>query len=139
MCNQIRYSLEERAPEAEVQPACARHGIDLTLWSPLAGGLLAGRSAAARPIAGNQRWGGQGFSGQQIALAGQVEDLARQWGHDPDQVALAWLLSRPAVASAIVGAKSVEEIAIDIPAADLDLQVAQLEELGALTAPGARR
>ena len=58
-----------------------------------------------------------------------VERLSQDWGLPPYQVSLAWLLSRPAVASAIVGAETVEELTANASAAEVVLEQAQLDEL----------
>jgi 1-deoxyxylulose-5-phosphate synthase len=67
-----------------------------------------------------------------IAVAREVERLSRTWGLAPYQVALAWLLSRPAVASAIVGAETIDELRANATAADVALEPAQLDALTAL-------
>jgi Aldo/keto reductase family len=61
-----------------------------------------------------------------------VERLSQDWGLRPHQVSLAWLLSRPAVASAIVGAETVEEITANASVADVVLEQAQLDALTTL-------
>jgi 1-deoxyxylulose-5-phosphate synthase len=85
-----------------------------------------------RDVSGDQRFAGAGFTGTEIALARQVERLSRSWGLAPYQVSLAWLLSRPAVASAIVGAETVAELQSNATAADLKLEQSQLDTLTAL-------
>jgi len=60
--------------------------------------------------------------------------LSQEWGLQPYQVSLAWLLSRPAVASAIVGAETAEEVTANATAADVTLDQAQLDALTALPA-----
>jgi aryl-alcohol dehydrogenase-like predicted oxidoreductase len=82
-----------------------------------------------RDVSGDQRFAGAGFTDTEIALARQVERLSRTWELAPYQVSLAWLLSRPAVASAIVGAETVEELHANATAADLKLEQSQLETL----------
>lgn len=59
------------------------------IFSPLAGGLLAGSDAARRPLAGAQRWGGPAFMQEQLAIAERLDGLAHEWGHPPAQLALA--------------------------------------------------
>ena len=63
-----------------------------------------------------------------------MERLSQEWGLQPYQVSLAWLLSRPAVASAIVGAEAAEEVTANATAADVSLDQAQLDALTALPA-----
>jgi aryl-alcohol dehydrogenase-like predicted oxidoreductase len=135
VCNQVSYSLAGRAVERELVPACLRFGVSLVIFSPLAGGLLAGVAAAERPRGGAQRWGGPAFSPEQIAIAHRLDGLARAWGLPPAQLALAWLLSRPAVASAVIGPETVAELEANAPAADLLLNAEQLAALDAISHP----
>jgi aryl-alcohol dehydrogenase-like predicted oxidoreductase len=69
-----------------------------------------------------------------IAVARKLDRLAREWGLGMQQVSLAWLLSRPAVASVIVGAETVGELLANAAAADVDLTQVQLDAVSALTA-----
>jgi aryl-alcohol dehydrogenase-like predicted oxidoreductase len=79
-------------------------------FGPLHGGLLAGTQVEEREFSGDKRFGGSGFTGTELEVGRAVERLSQDWSLQPYQVSLAWLLSRPAVASAIVGAETVEEI-----------------------------
>ena len=67
-------------------------------------------------------------------MARELDRLAREWGLGMQQVSLAWLLSRPAVASVIVGAETAEEIVANASAADVELTPEQLDTVSALTA-----
>ena len=82
-CNRIAYSLANRAAEQEMLPACRRFGGGVTVFSLLAGGLLAGPAMRQRPIAGGLRWGGGGFRARQVALAERLEVLAGESGQSP--------------------------------------------------------
>ena len=86
-----------------------------------------------RDIAGDKRYGGPGFTEAEIAIARELDRLAREWNLGMQQVSLAWLLSRPAVASVIVGAETTEELAANASAADVELTTEQLEAVSALT------
>src|SRR5687768_15809358 len=101
--------LVDRAAEHELAATCQQFGLSLVPFAPLHGGLLAGLDVLDSEVQGDRRFGGAGFSDAEVAVAREVERLSRDWGLRPAQVALAWLLSRPAVASAIVGAETVEE------------------------------
>ena len=107
---QVKYNLIDRAAERELAPACEMFGLSIVPYAPLHGGLLADLAVLDRDVAGDQRFGAAGFSDAEIALARKVDALAREWGLTPYQVSLAWLLSRPAVASVIVGAETVDEL-----------------------------
>ena len=74
----------------------------------------------------------------EIGIAREVDRLSRDWGLTAYQVSLAWLLSRAAVSSVIVGAETVDELNANATAADVQLDTAQLDALTALAAePGA--
>ena len=75
-----------------------------------------------------------GFTETELEIVRAVERLSQDWSLPPYQISLAWLLSRPAVASVIVGAEAVKEITANATAADLKLEQAQLDALTALRA-----
>jgi len=133
-CVQVRYSLLDQRVAPELVPMCARFGLPVVAFSPLAGGLLAGRAAAGRQFAGERRWGGGGFTDQQRGAAARVEELAGRWGHPVHRVALGWLLAQPVVASAIIGVEHPAELAASLAALDLTLDPDQLAALGAIGA-----
>lgn len=133
VCAQVKYSLLDRDAERELAPACERFGLSIVPYGPLHGGLLADLTVLDRPIAGDQRYGGPGFSEAEVAVARELARLAREWGLGMQQVSLAWLLSRPAVASAIVGAETADELRANASAADIDLTAEQRDAVSALT------
>jgi aryl-alcohol dehydrogenase-like predicted oxidoreductase len=134
VCAQVKYNLIDRAAERELAPACVRFGLSIVPFGPLHGGLLASTQVQQRGIHGDQRFGGPGFTERELEIGRTVERLSQEWGLQPYQVSLAWLLSRPAVASAIVGAENVEEVTANATAADVILEQAQLDALTALRA-----
>jgi 1-deoxyxylulose-5-phosphate synthase len=75
---------------------------------------------------------GPGSPEAELEIGRTVERLSQDWGLRPYQVSLAWLLSRPAVASAIVGAETVEELTANASAADVLLEQDQLDALTTL-------
>ena len=133
VCAQVKYNLIDRAPERELGPACVQFGLSLVPYGPLHGGLLAGMQVLEREVQGDMRFSGPGFSEAELRVGRAVEQLSREWGLLPPQTSLAWLLSRPAVASAIVGAETVDELTVNASAADVVLEQAQLETLTALS------
>jgi len=135
---QVKYNLIDRAAERELGPACQQFGLSIVPYAPLHGGLLADLAVLDRDVAGDQRFAGPGFTDAEITLARDVERLSRGWELAPYQVSLAWLLSRPAVASVIVGAETADELTANATAADVELEPAQLDALTALaTEPAA--
>ncbi len=106
VCVQVKYNLIDRAAEDELAPARQRFGLSLVPFGPLHGGLLGGLQVQEREFAGDKRFGGSGFTDTELDIGRAVQRLSQEWGLQPYQVSLAWLLSRPSVASAIVGAES---------------------------------
>jgi aryl-alcohol dehydrogenase-like predicted oxidoreductase len=129
---QVKYSLLDRAAERELAPAGEQFDISIVPYAPLHGGLLADLAVLDREVFGDQRFGAAGFSDPEIAVAREVDRLAREWGLGMHQASLAWLLSRPAVASLIVGAENVAELRANASAADVQLSAEQLDTLTAL-------
>ncbi|MCI9887782.1 aldo/keto reductase [Micrococcales bacterium 31B] len=130
---QVMYSLLDRSAEKELAPACTRFGLSIVPYAPLHGGLLADLQVLDRAVAGGKRYGGPGFSDGEIAVARELDRLSREWGLGMQQVSLAWLLSRPAVASVIVGAETPGEVRANALAADVELTAEQLDVVSALT------
>ena len=120
VCVQVKYNLIDRAAEQEMAPACQQFGLSIVPFGPLHGGLLAGPRSWSGKSSGDKRFGGPGSPQHELAIGRDVERLSHDWGLRPHQVSLAWLLSRPAVASAIVGAETVDEITANASAADID-------------------
>jgi len=130
---QSLYHLIERRVELEVIPACCAYGVGLVVWSPLAGGLLGGgssdadgrrQSEAIRRAAAARR--------DQLA---RFDDLCRALGAAAGVVALAWLLHREAVTSAIVGPRTRDQFAYALRAADLSLDADALARIDAIFPP----
>lgn len=109
--DQVQYSLAARFCEEDLVPVAAREGVSLMAWSPLAGGYLTGkyRPGAPRPE-GRRRAPGAGFP--QVAetrldgLLKVLDAVGRLEGLTPAQAALGWVLGRPQVACAVVGART---------------------------------
>ncbi|SDQ94593.1 Predicted oxidoreductase [Pseudarthrobacter chlorophenolicus] len=133
VATQVKYNLIDRKTERELAPACEEFRVSIIPYAPLHGGLLADLRVLDRGISGDQRFAGSGFTSGEIKTARELDRLSREWGLALNQSSLAWLLSRPAVASAIVGAESVKELRANASAADVDLDKDQLAAITALT------
>jgi len=114
---QPSYSLADRVPEAELIPCCLDQGVGLIAYFPLAGGLLTGKyRVGEEPPAGSRAVTTPGFGQrllkdtQRMALAEGVAAVARELSVTPSQLALAWLIHQPGVASAIAGATRAEQV-----------------------------
>jgi 1-deoxyxylulose-5-phosphate synthase len=133
---EMPYSLVDRRVERDVVPACQAFGVSLTAYSPLGEGLLTGRFTPGGPGSEEpppvRHGAGHRFPEARLAVAERLVELGRTWGHAPARLALAWLLSRPAVASAIVGPETITQLEDLVPAAELTLTEEQTQALDEL-------
>ncbi|MET1088728.1 MAG: aldo/keto reductase, partial [Arthrobacter sp.] len=143
---QPQYSLLVREIESEIVPASLDAGIGLLPWSPLGGGWLSGKYKKDQPPTGATRLGENPKRGMEAwqarndnprtwAVIAAVEDIAKAHGVSASQVALAWLADRPAVTSVILGARTTEQLADNLAAADLQLTLDETEKLTQASAP----
>jgi aryl-alcohol dehydrogenase-like predicted oxidoreductase len=135
---QNHYNLLYREEEREMIPLCAKEGVGLMPWSPLARGLLAGarrgvtdRESTVRAATDSY---GHGLYDDQVNwdIVAAVRWVADGRGVPMAQIALAWLLSRPQVAAPIVGATKLHQLEEALGAVSLELSQ---EEIGLLEAP----
>jgi aryl-alcohol dehydrogenase-like predicted oxidoreductase len=138
---QIYYSLQARDAEYELIPAAVDQGLGVLVWSPLAGGLLAGRyRRGVRPSGGSRQlteWNEPPVYDQE-RLYDTVEvlvSIGEDRGVSPAQVALAYLLGRPAVTSLVIGARTGEQLADNLAAAELTLTAEERARLDDASAP----
>jgi aryl-alcohol dehydrogenase-like predicted oxidoreductase len=138
---QIYYSLQSRDAEYELIPAAVDQGLGVLVWSPLAGGLLTGRYRRdQRPDSGSRQltdWNEPPVYDQD-KLHDTVDVLVSvgdEHGVSAARVALAYLLAKPAVTSLVVGARTSEQLADNLAAADLELSPADIERLDKVSAP----
>ena len=126
--SQPQYSMLWRKPETTAFPACARHGIANLAFSPLAHGVLSGKYKPGQPpppdsrAANDQMNMFMGTAGRHyrsdllLAAVEQLKPIAADLAITMPQLALAWILRRPEVASAIIGASRPDQIADNVRA-----------------------
>jgi aryl-alcohol dehydrogenase-like predicted oxidoreductase len=138
---QIYYSLQAREAEYELIPAAVDQGLGVLVWSPLAGGLLSGKyRRTSQPPAGSRQlteWNEPPVYDQE-ALYDTVDvlvEIGAARGVSAAQVALAYLLAKPAVTSLVIGARTGEQLADNLAAADLRLTEAEMTRLDRVSAP----
>jgi aryl-alcohol dehydrogenase-like predicted oxidoreductase len=127
--SQPQYSALWRAPEAEVIPLCERNGISQIVWSPLAQGVLTGkyRPGEAPPADSRaknskmNRFIRQWLTDEILEAVDRLRPVADGAGLTMSQLALAWVLRRPNVASAIIGASRPEQVRENVAAAGVTL------------------
>src|SRR3954447_18898349 len=141
--SQPQYSILWREPEREVFPLCAANGISQIVWSPLAQGALTGKykpgeappigSRAASPDMG---WAMDRFRDDDVLEAVQgLQPIADGLGITMAQLALAWVLRRHEVASAIVGASRPEQVEDNAAASGIELDEATLSAIDEAVSP----
>jgi len=121
---QNNYSILHREPEAEVLPACDRLGVAFLPYFPLANGLLTGKYRRGEPPPAGTRLAGMDdqqaaglLTPESLEKVASLGDLAAESGHSVLELAIAWLLLRPAIASVIAGATRPEQVKANVAAA----------------------
>jgi aryl-alcohol dehydrogenase (NADP+) len=143
---QPQYSLLVREIESEVVPASLDAGIGLLPWSPLGGGWLSGKYKRDQPPAGATRLGENPERGMEAwkarnsdprtwEVVAEVEEMAGRYGVSASQVALAWLADQPAVTSVILGARTTDQLADNLAAAELRLTEGEMLRLSEVSRP----
>jgi aryl-alcohol dehydrogenase-like predicted oxidoreductase len=144
VCEQPPYSLLVRGVERDVLPACERYGMGVIPWSPLAGGWLSGRyrKGAELPeslrkdripwrydmsLVENQR---------KLDAAEALAQLAEEAGLSLIHLAIAFVIRHPAVTSAIIGPRTMEQLESQLGAAEVELSDDVLDRIDAIVAPG---
>jgi aryl-alcohol dehydrogenase-like predicted oxidoreductase len=138
---QIHYTLEAREAEYELLPIAVDQGVGVMVWSPIAGGLLSGKHrrdqatpAGTRQLAGwneppirdeNRLWN----------IVDVLVDIGAARGVSAAQVALAWLLTRPGIATLVVGGRSEAHFRDNIAAVELKLGADELARLDEVSRP----
>jgi len=138
---QIYYSLQGREAEYELIPLAVDQGLGVLVWSPLAGGLLSGKyRRGQQPPEGSR--GLTDWNEPPVYDPDGLYDIievlvkiAEQRGVSAAQVALAYTLAKPAVTSLVIGARTDEQLADNLAAADLTLSDDERSQLDAASAP----
>jgi aryl-alcohol dehydrogenase-like predicted oxidoreductase len=126
------YNLLTRWVEIELAPACEHYGLGIIPWSPLHGGLLGGVIRKEREGARRTRGRAAEALERHRDQVEAYEDLCADLGEEPATVALAWLLTRPAVTGPIVGPRTLDQLDGAVRALDLTLDadtLARLDEI----------
>lgn len=114
-CYQPQYSLVVRDIEEEIIPVCQLKGLGVVVWSPLGGGFLTGKYKPGERTATGTR-SAEGWAYPQRYFAANADEtlaellkVAQELGRSPAQVANRWVIEQPAITSAIIGARTVEQ------------------------------
>ena len=134
------YNLLDRRIENELIPLAQQYGLAILPWSPLAGGILAGRYDEGIPDGSRATRAGKFFtdrmSNQGIEVARQVGRLAQARGITTAQYALLWCMQQPGVTAPIIGPRTLQHIQDFLPVMDMTLSAEESQQFDALVHPG---
>jgi aryl-alcohol dehydrogenase-like predicted oxidoreductase len=138
---QIHYSLQARDAENELVPISIDQGIGILVWSPLAGGLLSGKYRRNRQVPEGTRhfnnWGEPPIHDENklFDIIEALVEVADGRKVSAAQIALAYLVGRPAVSSVIIGARTEKQLTDNLAAANVALTVEERSRLDAVSQP----
>jgi aryl-alcohol dehydrogenase-like predicted oxidoreductase len=134
---QTPYHLLDRQIERELLPMAGSYGVGITVWSPLAGGMLTGkyRRDGQNPrdvrlsAQATDDWTKRHFKPAAFDVVEMLEVIAQEHGVEAVQIALAWILVNPAVSSVVLGARTVGQLEAQIKSLEVKLTVDDLARL----------
>jgi aryl-alcohol dehydrogenase-like predicted oxidoreductase len=146
---QPQYSLVTRSIEAEILPVCRRHGLGTAIYSPLAGGVLAGRyrrdadpgpgtrmsKLMSMPQPAARQWASRLLSERNLTIADEVASVADRLGTTPTAVALSWAAAQQGVTSVIIGPRSQDQLEQNLAGIGLRLPADDLAHLTQISQP----
>jgi aryl-alcohol dehydrogenase-like predicted oxidoreductase len=121
------YNLFERLPELELLPTAKDLDMGVLVWSPLEGGLLAEDALGAK--SGRRAERAASLTPEQRQQIQEYSDLCKELGESESNVALAWVLSNPAITAPIIGPRTVEQLEEAVHAVDIKLSDETLKRL----------
>ena len=145
VCEQPPYSILVREIERSLLPTCRRYGMGVIPWSPLAGGYLAGRYRKGAEIPADSRLGRDGrlederqllVHERRLDAVEELHKVAADAGVSLTHLAMAFVLEHPAVTSAIIGPRTMEQLDDLVAGADVRLDTAVLDRIDEIVPPG---
>jgi len=139
-CLQPLYNLIDRGCDAELLSLCRAKGVGVIAWSPLAGGWLTGKyrgghSGEARLADTGNPALGSGALVDRDKILDKLLEVAEKLGRTPAQVALRWVMDQEGVTSAIIGARTLEQLDDNLEAANLELGFEIWKDLDRVSRP----
>lgn len=137
-CVQPMYNLVKRQTEVEILPMAAAERLAVLPYSPLGGGLLSGKyGSSTRPASGrivdNALYRARYRDEEAFAVAERFTAFARERGHEPAALAVAWVAGHPAVTAPLIGARSVAQLEGSLAALRIDMTPELRDEISALS------
>jgi len=139
VCLQPQYSLVVRDIEREILPLCQEEGLGVAVWGPLGGGFLSGKyrrgekpPEGTRIAAAKEDWEeawSRRATEKNFGILDAVREIGSSRGKSCAQVALAWVLAQPGITSAIIGARTLEQLEDNLGSVGWDLTSEELEAL----------
>jgi voltage-dependent potassium channel beta subunit len=132
---QPRYNMLDRHIEDAIMPTCARYGMGIVVWSPLAQGILTGKYNEGAPPGSRgaeTMWLAGHLNENNLSKTRQLTSLAKEAGMTLSHLALGWILRRPEISSAIVGATNVAQLTENVAASDVTLSDNLMAEISAI-------
>ncbi|MFX0106963.1 MAG: aldo/keto reductase family protein [Candidatus Hodarchaeota archaeon] len=129
------YNMLQRHIELEIMKVAKTHGMGFTVFSPLAGGLLTGKYNDGVPEgsrATTTQFVRRDLTDENLAKSRKLGEIASSLDISTSQLALAWILRRPEISSAIIGATRPEHVVENVKASDVELSVDILEQIEAV-------
>ena len=129
---QPRYNMLDRHIEPEIMPTCARLGMGLVVWSPLAMGMLTGKYNDGVPPGSRgatSEWLRNTITDENVEKSRRLMAIAGDLGITAGQLALAWVLRRPEISSAITGATRPEHITSNVAACGIELDSSTIDAI----------
>jgi aryl-alcohol dehydrogenase-like predicted oxidoreductase len=147
--SQSQYSLLARSIEAEILPTCGQHGIGTLVWSPLGGGVLAGRyrpgetpgsdtrigRLRASPMPAARSWAEGMLNERNLTIASEVAGIASGFDASPAGVALAWATRQPGVTAVIIGPRTLGQLQDNLAGFSISLPPDVLTRLSEISGP----
>lgn len=130
--SQNYYSLVGRDLEYEILPACKDLGLGIMVWSPLAGGFLAGSAEENRRAAFpmppvDSRYG--------FEILDKIKEIAKKHDATPAQISIAWLLHQSGISSVLTGASNIEQLTDNLRSVSIELNDDDLDVLNKVSQP----
>ncbi|KPL76990.1 aldo/keto reductase [Ornatilinea apprima] len=138
VCLQPMYNLVKRQAEVELLPMAQAEGLGVIAYSPLGGGLLSGKyDQTHRPEDGrlmtNKMYMARYKDDWMYAAAGDLNAFARQNGWEPAALAVAWVMSHPAITAPIIGARNVRQLESSLKSLEIEMTTELRERVSAFT------
>jgi aryl-alcohol dehydrogenase-like predicted oxidoreductase len=139
---QSPYNLLDRRIENELVPMCQAQGLGILTWSPLAHGMLAGRYADVEQVPADSRASLRGgiyaerITARGIEVGNAFVAMAKAAGMAPAQLAVLWIKDQPGITAALIGPRTMEQLAQYLPVLDMELHNSLRAACDELVPPG---